>query len=232
MKKLIPVLFIFVSGLSSLSAASISYRFTINTATLSGQSDNLDFQLNPGGISSPPVDLDISGFVLNGGSFTANQIALTGDASGSLAGDLLLDNNSGFNDAFQAVLLGSSVTFVATFSGAGVNNPASPGSSFGFSIYNGTGTTPLLTTSADGTIAGINLDASGVAAFTNPAAGGGGSAATVTAISAAPEPSNAVMMLLGLGLCSVIVRAGQRRAASLHGQPPAGPDCPAAEESP
>jgi hypothetical protein len=211
-KKLIPVLFIFLSGLSSLSAASISYRFTINTATLSGQADNLDFQLNPGGVSSPLVALDISGFVLNGGSFTANQIALTGDASGSLDGDLLLDNNSGFNDAFQPVLLGTSVTFVATLSGAGVTGPASPGSSFGFSIYNGAGTTPLLTTSGDGTIAGINLDAGGVASFTNPATGGGSSVATVTAISTAPEPSNAVLILLGLGLCSVLCTTfGERR---------------------
>jgi hypothetical protein len=212
-KKLIPVLFIFLSGWSSLSAASISYRFTSNTATLSGQADNLDFQLNPGGISSPFVALDISGFVLNGGSFTANQIALTGDASGSLAGDLVLDNNSGFNDAFQPVSLGTSVTFVATFIGAGVTGPASPGSSFGFSIYDGTGTTPLLTTSVDGTIAGINLDAGGIAAFTNPATVGGSSDATVTAISAAPEPSSAVAMLLALGLCSVIVAARQRHAA-------------------
>jgi hypothetical protein len=205
--KLIPVSFIFLSGLSSLSAASISYRFTINTATLSGQSDNLDFQLNPGNLSSPFVALDISGFMLNGGSFTANQIALTGDASGTLASDLALDNSSGYNDAYQAVLLGTSVTFVATFTGAGVTSPASPGSSFGFSIYDSAGTTPLLTTSGDGTIAGINLDANGVAAFTNPAAVGGGSDATVTSISAAPEPSNAVAMLLGLGLCSVVLRS-------------------------
>jgi hypothetical protein len=212
MRKIVPTfLFIVMSGLSSLNAASVSYRFTINTATLSGQADNLDFQLNPGDLSSPFVMLDISSFVLNGGSFTANHIAFTGDAAGTLAGHLTLDNNSGFNDAFQPVLVGTSVTFVATFSGAGVNNPASPGSSFGFSIYNGAGTTPLLTTSGDGTIAGVNLDAGGVAAFTNPATGGGSSVATVAVISTAPEPSNAVLMLLGL--CSIIVRAGQRRAA-------------------
>ncbi len=204
MKKLIPVfLFIVLSGVSSLSAASVSYRFTIDTTPLSGQADNLDFQLVPGDLSSLGVALDISSFSLNGGSFTANQIVLTGDASGTLAGDLILDNNSGYNDAFQPAQLGTSVTFVATFSGAGVDNPASPGSSFGFSIYDNAGTTPLLTTSADGTIAGINLDASGVGVFTNPATEGGSSEAAVSAV---PEPGSAAGMLLGLGVCLVALR--------------------------
>jgi hypothetical protein len=208
-KNIIPVFLFVLCSVSSLSAGTVSYRFTINTATLSGQAGNLDFQLNPGDISSPFVALDVSGFALNGGTFTANQIVLTGDASGTLAGDLILDNNSGFNDAFQPVRLGSSIMFVATFSGAGVNNPASPGSSFGFSIYDSQGTAPLLTTSADGTIAGVNLDANGVASFANPATVGGRSDATVSAV---PEPANVVGMLLGLCLVARRLVAFQSEA--------------------
>jgi hypothetical protein len=151
------------------------------------------------------VSLDISGFLLNGGSFNANDIVLTGDASGTLAGDVTLDNNSGYSDAFQPVELGTSVTFLATFSGAGVDDPASPGSSFGFSIYDNAGTTPLLTTSLDGTIAGIELDADGVALFTNPATAGGSSDATVAAV---PEP--AYGFGAALGLCLVALRARRR----------------------
>jgi hypothetical protein len=211
-KKLIPVfLFVALTGVSSLNAASISYLFEIDTTTLDGQPDNLDFQLNPGDLSSAPVTLDISGFVVNGGSFTPSQIVLTGDASGSLAGDLTLDNNTGYNDAFQPLTLGTSVEFLATFSGTGVDNPATPGSSFGFSIYDNAGTTPLLTTSPDGTIAGVNLDASGVNTFTNPATPGGGSSAVVSALSPVPEPSTGVGMLLGLGLWLAALRT--RRAA-------------------
>jgi len=211
-KKLIPAfLLIVVSCASSLSAASISYVFTIDTSTLNGQADNLDFQLVPGDISSPFIALDISGLTLHGGSFVANQIVLTGDASGTLAGDLLLDNNSGFNDAFQPVQLGASVTFLATFSGAGVDNPASPGTSFGFSIYDNAGTTPLLTTSIDGTIAGINLDANGVAPFTNPAAGG----SSVATTSELPEPVSSVSMVLGLCLVAVRARRASRYPKSL-----------------
>jgi PEP-CTERM motif len=206
-KTLIPVfVFIALSGVSSLNAASISYLFEVDTTTLDGQPDNLDFQLNPGDLSSAPVTLDISGFVVNGGSFAASQIVLTPDATGSLAGDLRLDNGSGFNDAFQPVNLGTSVEFLATFSGAGVDNPASPGSSFGFSIYDNAGTTPLLTTSLDGTIAGVNLDASGVNTFTNSATPGGGSNAVVSVFSPVPEPSTWVGMSLGMGLCLIALR--------------------------
>jgi hypothetical protein len=209
-KKLITVLsFIVLSGAFSLNAASISYQFTIDTTTLSGQADNLDFQFNPGDISSPSVSLDISGFLLNGGSFNANDIVLTGDASGTLAGDVTLDNNSGYSDAFQPVELGTSVTFLATFSGAGVDDPASPGSAFGFSIYDNAGTTPLLTTSLDGTIAGIELDADGIALFTNPATAGGTSDATIAAI---PEPATGFGAALGLGLLGLVAIRARRRS--------------------
>lgn len=202
MKKLFPVFsFLVLSSVSLLNAESVSYLFTINTTAVNGQADSLDFQLNPGDVSSPFVTLDISSFALQGGSFTPSAIQLTGDASGTLAGDLILDDNSGFNDAFQAVELGTSITFVATFSGAGVDSPASPGVAFGFSIYDGAGTTPLLTTSADGTMAGVNLDASGVVPYMNPATVGGGPDATVSVVT--PEPATVIEMLLGLGLCAV-----------------------------
>ena len=205
MKKLFPAFsFLVLSSVSLLNAESVSYLFMIDTTAIHGQADNLDFQLNPGDVSSPFVTLDISSFALQGGSFTPSAIQLTGDASGTLAGDLILDDNSGFNDAFQPVELGTSITFVATFSGAGVDNPASPGAAFGFSIYDGAGTTPLLTTSADGTMAGVNLDASGVVPYTNPATVGGGSDATVSVVT--PEPATVVEMLLGLGLCAEAYR--------------------------
>jgi PEP-CTERM motif len=209
-KKLIPAfLFVVLCGVPSLKAEIAAYLFTVNTTSLNGQAGNLDFQLNPGDITSPFVALDISGFVLQGGSFTASDIQLTGDASGSLASHLLLDDGSGYNDAFQPVVLGTSITFLATFSGAGVDNPASPGAVFGFSIYDGAGTTPLLTTSGDGTIAGVNLDANGIVSYTNPATPGGGSDAMVAGV---PEPSTWIGMSLGMGLCLVAVRV--RRASN------------------
>ncbi len=211
MKKLIPAfLFVVLSSVSLVKAEPSSFLFTIDTTALNGQAGNLDFQLNPGDVSSPDVVLDISSFVLQGGSFTPSEIELTGDAAGSLASDLILDDNSGFNDAFQPVELGMSISFIATFSGEGVDSPASPGASFGFSIYDDAGTTPLLTTSVDGTMAGVNLDADGVVPYTNPATVGGGSDATVSVVT--PEPATMAEMLLGLGLCAAGVRL--RRASN------------------
>ncbi len=209
MKKLFPAfLFLALSGVSSLNAESVSYSFTIDTSTLNGQADNVDFQLNPGDVSSPFVSLDISSFDLHGGSFTPGDLEISGDVSGTLAGDLILDDGGFPNDAFQPVELGTSISFIATFSGAGVDNPASPGAAFGFSIYDNANNA-LLTTSVDGTIAGVNLDAGGVVPYTNPATVGGGPVATVSVVT--PEPATMVEMMLGLGLCVVVMRV--RRAS-------------------
>ena len=188
-------------GAPAVRASILTYQFTINTQTVSGQADNLDFQLNPGVVpGAPGVSIVISNFAINGGAFNAGNIQFTGDASGLLSGSLTLDNGTGYNDAYQPVTLGSSITFRATLSGTGVANPASPGTFFGFSIYDNAGVNPLLTTSGDGTIAGFNIDATnGVAPFTNPATVNGASAATVAAAST-PEPSTAIGLMLGLGV--------------------------------
>jgi len=208
MKSYIPVLLLTaLSGVFTVSASTITYKFTIDTTTLNGQLGNLDFQLNPGDVTSPFVALDIFGLALSGGSFSANQVQLMGDAFGAFDSNVLLDNGMGFNDAFQPVDFGTSVTFLATFSGAGVDNPASPGTTFGFSIYDSLGTTPLLTTSGDGTIAGVTLDANGVATYTNPATVGGGSAGTVTPV---PEPGTRFGALLGIGVCAERLRRVRR----------------------
>jgi hypothetical protein len=201
------LLFAALCGASTVCASTITYQFTINTTTLNGQAGNLDFQLNPGNISASFVALDLSGLDLHGGSFVASQIQLTGAASGTFATDVLLNNSQGYNDAFQPVDFGTSVTFFATFSGTGVDNPASPGSVFGFSIFDSAGTTALLTTSADGTIAGVTVDTNGVETYTNPATVGGGSAATVAAVATVPEPGTVFSALVGLGVCAARIRA-------------------------
>lgn len=186
-------------GSSALSASVSTYQFTVNTQALSGQVDNLDFQLNPGQFpGAPGVSILISNFAVNGGSYAPADIQLTGDANGLLPGSLTLNNTTGYNDAYQPATLGSSITFLATLSGPGANQPASPGTFFGFSIYDNAGVNALLTTSADGTIAGFNIDATnGLAPFTNPATTNGASAATIASV---PEPSTAVGLLLGLAM--------------------------------
>ena len=205
MKTLLPaVLFVILSQAGILRASTLAYRFTINTSSLAGQADNLDFQLVPGDLSAPQVTLQISNFSVNGGSYTPGGVVLTGDATGALPNNLVLDNLTGYNDAYQSILLGASLSFLAAVSGPGVNTPSSPGTTFGFSIYNNAGTIGLLTTSADGTIGGLVFnDLTGVAPYSNPATVGAASAATITA---APEPSTTSLLFMGAGLALVVGR--------------------------
>ncbi len=191
--------------------ASITYQFTVNTQALTAQSGNLDFQLDPAMSPAPYVSLLISNLLIINGTFNPTSIMFAGDASGTLPSALLLDNAGGtYNDAFQAVTLGTSLRFLATFNGPGITTPSNNGTTFAFSIYDGTGTTAELTTSADGSIAGIDADnIHGVAPFTNPATASGISAATVTTT---PEPSSWLLMFLG---CSVGLFVLRRRSATL-----------------
>jgi PEP-CTERM motif len=196
MKKSIAILFACALFGTVRSDAATVYQFTIDTSSLNATPANLDFQLNPGGVESGAVTGVISNFI-TGGSFDPASIVLTGDATGTLASTLTLDNGAVYNDAFQPITLGNQVQFLLTLSGPGIDMPTSVGTFFGFSIYDFAGTTPLLTTALDGTIAGIEADEfAGVAPYTN------NGIATVGA--PAPEPS--AFVLAGLGGCALLLR--------------------------
>ena len=73
---------------------------------------------------------------------------MSGNASGSLPGDLQFNNGAGFNDYFQAFTFGSSVSFDIALDGPALDSPAGygSGSTFAFSIFSDTdGTMPALT---------------------------------------------------------------------------------------
>jgi hypothetical protein len=199
MIKTISALFLLAATAVVPSHASVVYQFTVDTTSLASTAANLDFLLLPGGASPAAVSVAISGFTTDG-AFNPAVIALTGDAAGALDTGLILGNTTGFNDGFQPITLGNAVSFLATFSGAGVDTPGTTGTTFSFSIYDAAGTTALLTTAADGSIAGVNIDAlSGIVPYTN-------GPATVGPPPAVPEPGS--LSLIGLGLLAM---AGTRR---------------------
>lgn len=206
MKTLCAFLLLSVAAVSQLSASSI-YEFTVDTSSLANTSANLDFLLQYANTSSPLVNAAITGFNTDG-SYDSGAILLNDGASGSLPGSLTLSNTGIFNDAFQSIVLGDYLNFFVTLSGPGVDTPDANGTKFLFSIYGEDGFTPLLSTSVDGSIAGVEIDSSvGIAPYTNLTDGG----TSVASVAAAPEPSS--IFLIGAAGIAALVAARRRRAA-------------------
>jgi hypothetical protein len=141
-------------------AGSQTYNVTVNTSALDGQSGYLDFQLNPGGSGALAVSATVSAFTSDGTLQPGAPLnGVSGDVSGMLPGTLTVRNTTGFNDYFEGFTYGNGVSFELTVSGPGVGTAGTVGSSFAFSLYDGTGTMPLLTTDPNGSVLTVNVNA-------------------------------------------------------------------------
>jgi len=179
------------------ASADFTYQVTVDTSSLSGQTGNLDFQLNPGDSSAEAVTAVITNFQSSGG-ILASSNALTGDALGLLPGSLTLDNGTSFNDIFQGFTFGTSLSYDVTLSGSALSSPGGTvGSSFAFSLYDGSGTTPLLTTDPNGSVATINVNADGTTSVQTFAQSQGDNTpiASATPVSSVPAPPSLVLLL-------------------------------------
>jgi hypothetical protein len=187
-------------AVGSAMADGLTYDVTVDTSSLAGTSGSLDFQFNPGPLTTQTADVQIQNFTTDG---TLGGSILTGDATGALPGTVSLDNLTGFNDYFTGFTYGSTLSFLLNLSGPAVTSPdgiSASGSEFGFSMFSDPGgTIPVLTSdSVNGyaMTAGINLD--GTATITNSS-----SQLTVTTpVTAAPEPGT--LLLLSMGLAGLV----------------------------
>lgn len=175
---------------------------TINTSSIAGTSGSLDFNFNPGPLTSQAASLEILDFTTDG---TLNGTPyLTGDVNGGpLPADVGLDNGTVFNDYFQDFTYGNELSFDMLFSGPAVTSPdgtSTSGSTFAFSMYSDPlGVDPVLTSSIDGFAftAGVNLDGTVTPTNYSPQTG-------VGSVSSVPEPSPimlmapAIMLIFGL----------------------------------
>ena len=197
----------------SALASPITYDVSVNTSSLAGTTGSLDFNFNPGPLTTQGATLQIQG--LNGG-IVSGSAALTGDASGSLPGTVTLDNGTAFNDYFQNFAYGSTLSFDISLSGPALSSPngtATSGSAFAFSMFSDTaGTIPALTSDlADGfaLTANVNLDGSVTVdnfstetTFTTATGGGGTSV---------PEPGTFGLAAVGFALI-LLTRFRRRRS--------------------
>ena len=201
LKRLITVAAVF--GFMSLSAFAgpITYLVTVNTSSIHGTSGSLEFQFNPGA-SSQLADLQILNFTSNG--TLVPPPVRTGDASGTLPGTLTFDNLTGFNDYFEDFTFGTTLSFLASFSGPALTSPTGTfpsDSKFVFSMFSdAAGTVPALTSNALGDALDISvLHTTGNTSVTN-------FSAFTTAPVFTPEPNSLLALTTGLLAVCFIVR--------------------------
>lgn len=190
MKRLLLLLTFIVCGVLHASAGTVTYSALIDTAQLAGTTGSLDFNFQAGPFGSRPASVEIARFT---GGFPSGDATRSGDVSGSLPGNLLLDNGGAYNDYFQAFTFGSLLSFDVVLSGPAVGSAGTgSGSTFSFSIFSDVaGTKPALTSNSDGfaLVADINPDGSTrFRSFTTP----------VTPVSVTPEPASALLGITGM----------------------------------
>ena len=197
-----------LSVAGSIFANPIDYLFTVNTSSLSGTSGSLDFNFNPGPLSSQSASLQILNLTSNG-TF-AGSAQVFGDVSGTLPGTLTFDNGAGLNDYFKGFTYGSSLSFDVKLAGPALSSPngtSTSGSTFAFSMFSDpAGTVPALTSNTtDGFASKIDVNLDGSTTITNYSL-----ATSIVPEIDADSSAGALALLAGVLL---MMRGGRRKIA-------------------
>jgi hypothetical protein len=208
MKSFIRQNFIALAGASALGflsgaiAAPITYDITVNTTPLAGTSGKLDFQLNPGVLTSPNANVTITNF--NSQSMLQGAPQLDGGATGALTGSATIVNSDGFNALLQDVMFGSSFSFRLIFDGSFLSSPSLDGTTFSLNLLNPLSFLPLGLSNPSGNFITGSL-VGGLISFTSDAAPiGNGSAVTgINAPVTGTVPIPAALALVFLGLIAL-----------------------------
>jgi hypothetical protein len=175
----------------------------INTASLGPVSGFLDFNLAPG---TDAMTVDISLFTPVANLNPVVDPSSSGAYSGNLTTGNTLTLGPGFADYFRGFTFGGIIHFIVNFSGPGVTSPtpgATVGNTFAFSLYDASGTGPLLTSNlSQGALFTVDFapktGARTVTPFALPA-----DALTVTDL---PEPAGIAMCAAGLVVLELLRR--------------------------
>jgi hypothetical protein len=210
---------------------TLTFQITVNTASVSGTTGYVDFQLDPGSLGAAGVTASIIEF---SGATLSTNTTTTGTVTGTnlyyIAGDvftspasspilispfntLTLMNEDSSNELTQALTFGTSASFDLTLSGPGVsllgNAGSTSGTAFLLDFLNDAQTAYTLTNDTTGSTASgwadlINVSNTGVVTAT-PAQGGFSQMVIIT-----PEPSSMQLSLIGIGLLllAISVRRG------------------------
>jgi hypothetical protein len=155
----------------SAMASPITYDVTVNTSSITGTMGSLDFNFNPGPLSTQLANLQILGFTSDGMLAGACPCG-TGDVSGQLPATLTFDNGTGFNDYFDGFTYGTTISFAVSLYGPALSSPdgvSTSGSTFAFSMFSdAAGVTPTLTSNTtDGFAFTVDVNLDGSTTVTN-----------------------------------------------------------------
>lgn len=179
----------------ALPARAETWQVSIDTTSLAGAGGYLDLQLNPGASDAQPVQVSISHFSTDAllGAGMAD-----GAVSGSLPGELVMDNADALNAWLQGMVFGSHIAFTLDMNST-LN--AGSGSSFATLLWDAD-FNPLLAAAGEDAALRIDLTSAAPPAWVMSSA---------VQVSAVPEPAIASSLLAGLGPIGFAVR---RRALS------------------
>jgi hypothetical protein len=157
--------FLAISLAGFTKSGAATYSLMIDTSAEAGAVGSLDFNFNPGPLTTQAASVQILNFSSDG--TLSGSPTTTGDVSGALPGSLTFDNGTAFNDYFQGFTFGSSLSFQVSLYGPALTSPdgtSTSGSAFAFSMFgDAAGTKPVLTTDkANGFayVVNVNLDGS------------------------------------------------------------------------
>src|ERR1700677_3188656 len=96
----------FLLSAATLAVADpIAYIVTVDSSSITGTTGSLDFQFNPGPLTTQAASLQILDFASDG--VLAGSPSLAGDVSGTLPATLTYDNGTQYNDFFEDFTYGT-----------------------------------------------------------------------------------------------------------------------------
>jgi hypothetical protein len=191
----------FLSFVLAASADIVEYEVSVNTSSISGDAGSLDFNFNPGPLTTQSASLQLLSFNSDG-VLTGTCPCGTGDVSGQLPATVTFDNGTGFNDYFEDFTFGTTLSFEVSLYGPALSAPdgvSTSGSTFAFSMFSdAAGTVPALTTdTADGFAFTVNVNLDGTTSLTNFSSQ---TAVLPTTTSTTPEPASSALLVAGISI--------------------------------
>jgi hypothetical protein len=188
---LVHALLFFCASVCSAAAVAQSYRVHVDTRALAGTAGYIDLQLNPADLQAP----DMSAWVLDwSGATLLSEVTIEGSVTGMLPDSVTLTNDTAFNDYFQSVEFGDSLSFIVQFEQDG-NAWPNIGTSFALALYAADAMTPLLTNDISGSIVRFEVLNGAINYQTfSP----GGASPSLAQVAPVPLPAAAWLLLSGV----------------------------------